>query len=248
MRYDQPALQDALAARLMLGGMHPRVRRRLAHLAATRPALRQQIEAWQRRALTLAASVPPQEASPGLWKAIDRRTGGATPPPVRQFGVRLAAWLGARWLALGGSALGGLVLGGLAMLILVQQAPQRFTDVETLGQAQQALPQSYIGILSGADGRQVAWVSSTRQGRRLFVKLANAVPLAAGESLQLRALALGQPPQVLGALAPAKGLSELPLPVAAEQLFKPVDRLQIVAVTAGGVLREVASGPCAKIW
>ncbi len=243
MRYDRPDLQDALAARLMLGSATPRVRRRLRHLAATRPALRARIAAWQEHGQTLAAGVPPLQASPALWEAIDRRTGGTT-AGVATDTLRKArgplAWL---W-----PGAGGLALGGLAVMLAVNLAPQHFTDVETLGQAQQALPQSYIGILSDAEGRQLAWISSTRQGRRLFVKLAQAVPLAAGETLQLRALAPGQPPRPLGRLAPAKGLAELPLPEAAEQLFKPVDTLQIVAAGPGGVEREVARGPCAKVW
>lgn len=239
MKVDRPELQDALAARWALGTQTPRVRRRLLALAGTRPALRERLAHWQDHGAALAAPVPPREATAGLWRAIEQRTGGAPAPAAATAPRSRWAW----W-----PALPGLVGGALAMLLVLRLAPEQLTDVEALGQAQQALPQSYIGILSGASGKQVAWISSTRHGKRLFVKLAQGLPLAAGEQLELRALAPGQPPRVLGTLAGTKGLAELALPEAAEALFKPVDTLQIVARGAAGAEREVARGPCAKIW
>lgn len=238
MRYDRPEVQEHLAAQAMLGMLSARVSRRLQVVAATRPALRRRLALWQQRGALLADGVAPLEASPTLWPAIEQRAGLA---PSR---TRVAEGLFGRWML----GLSGLALGAFVAGVVLHLMPQWVTDVETLAQAEQTLPQSYVGILAGADGRTLAWISSTRHGRRLFVKLADAVSLQAGEVLRVRALAPGRPPIDLGTLSPAKGLSELGLPQAAEALFKPVTMLEIVAFDASGSPRSIARGPCAKIW
>lgn len=242
MRYDRPELQEHLAAQAMLGTLSPRVRRRLDLVAATRPALRLRLTQWNERAAELAGVIPARDATPGLWPAIEQRTAAAVPPAA----ARSRGWRGLfdRWTF----GLSGLAFGALAASAVLHLVPQWITDVETLAQAEQALPQSYVGILAGADGKTLAWISSTRQGRRLFVKLAAQVPLLPGETLRVRALAPGQAPIDLGSLSPAKGLSELKLASAAEGLFKPVTSLEIVAVGGADATRSVARGPCAKIW
>jgi anti-sigma-K factor RskA len=244
MRYDHPEIQDHLAAQAMLGTLTPRVRRRLQRLAATRPALRERLAEWSRWGHALADGVAPREASPALWANIEQRTGLRAADPLPAGGRRgFDVW---RWL-LGGS-LGGVLAGVLATTLLVRAFPQWVTDTETMAQAEHMVPQSYIGILAAPDGRALAWIGSTRHGQRLFVKLAEAVPLQAGETLHLRGLAKDRPAQDLGVLAPAKGRSEIALAQPAEALFKPVTELEIVAQAADGSTRLVARGPCAKIW
>lgn len=244
MRYERPDVQEHLAAQAMLGTLTPRVRRRLQRLAATRPALRVRLAAWSERGRVLADGVAPREASPALWAAIERRIGAAVAePPMAGRRGWADAWQA--WLA---GSLGGVLAGAVATTLLLRAVPQWVTDAESLAQAEQLVPQSYIGILAGADSRSLAWIGSTRHGQRLFVKLADAVPLQAGETLRLRGLAPGQAPVDLGVLAPAKGRSEIALTQPAEALFKPVTELEIVAVAADGRSRPIARGPCAKIW
>lgn len=261
MRYDRPEVQEHLAAQFVLGTLSPRARRRLQGLASTRPALRARIDAWAERLAVLSATTPSQVPSAALWAEILSRTQGvqaqrgkdgaavtASAPPSRWVrwldGLRSPAWVGA----------GGLAAGVLVTTALWQQQPQWLVDVEQLGRAEQALPQSYVGILGDSQGRTQVLVSSTRHGRRLFIKTLAPLTVQPGETLQLRARVPGEAPLLLGVLTGAKGLVEIRLPDTAEALFKRVTELEVVAIAPAGpnlpapTPRVVVRGPCAKLW
>jgi anti-sigma-K factor RskA len=59
MRYDDPDLQDQLAAQYALGALTGPARRRLETLMRTRPALQERVSAWEDRLAPLADTAPP---------------------------------------------------------------------------------------------------------------------------------------------------------------------------------------------
>lgn len=263
MRYDRPEVQEHLAAQCMLGTLSVRARRRLQVLASTRPGQRARLDDWAERLAVLSATTAPQVPSALLWAGITARThsANARQGQVGAVGAALGAAPPSRWLrwleALRSPAwvgAGGLVAGVLVTTVLWQQQPQWWVDVEQLGRVEQALPQSYVGILGDTQGRTQVLVSSTRHGRRLFIKTLSPLALQAGETLQLRARVPGEAPLLLGTLTGAKGLVEMRLPDSAEALFKRVTELEVVASTAtgpglpGSTTQVLARGPCAKLW
>lgn len=244
MRYDLPHVQEHLAAQYVLGTLSPRTRRRLEVLARTRPALRERLDAWTARLGALHIRAQPAQATPALWAGIEARLFPARPgsEPAPTKARRRFGWL---W-----SSLSGLAGAALALLVLVQN-PALFTTAEKVGQTEEALPQSYIGVLADAKGDAAALISSTRHGRRLFVKLLQPLhaQLRAGEKLELFAHVPGASDIRLGELAAVVGKQqELALPQPAEALFKPVKTLSIRAVAADGSSRELAQGLCGKVW
>jgi len=256
MRYDHPDLQEHLAGQYMLGTLSARCRRRVDGLAATRPALRARLSDWAERVAVLSEATAPQTPSPALWPAIAVRTQGpvATTVPPGSWARWRRAWRHPVWV---GAA--GLAVGVMVTTTLWRQQPQWLVTVEQVASAQQALPQSYVGILGDAQGRTQVLVSSTRHGRRLFVKVLAPLAVNGTEVLQLRALVPGEAPVLLGTLSGAKGVVELALADSAEALFKRVTTLEVVAVLGAEAqakaairttrtTRTVVSGPCAKLW
>ena len=64
----------------------------------------------------------------------------------------------------------GFAFGVAATVGLVQLQPQQFVTLDELAQKQQALPQSYVGLLTDKDNQPTVLVSSTRHGQRVTVK------------------------------------------------------------------------------
>jgi quercetin dioxygenase-like cupin family protein len=73
MKYDDPDLQDMLAAEYALGTLTGAARRRFERLMAADPALGRLVEAWEQRLNALGGALPPVEPPPGLKLAIERR-------------------------------------------------------------------------------------------------------------------------------------------------------------------------------
>ncbi|TAL15620.1 MAG: hypothetical protein EPO01_17965 [Aquabacterium sp.] len=242
MRYDLPHLQEHLAAQYVLGTLSPRARRRLEGLARTRPALRERLDAWTARLGALHIRARPAQATPALWAGIEARLFPARPggEPAQARARGRFGWL---W-----SSLSGLAGAALAVLVLVQN-PAMFTSTERLAAEEQALPHAYVGILADAQGETTLLISSTRHGRRLFVKPVKPLAAQPGEKLVLLAHAPGAADIVLGEITGQPGkVQELKLAQPAEALFKPVKTLSVRAVAADGSSRELARGLCAKVW
>jgi anti-sigma-K factor RskA len=230
----------------VFGTMNGRVRRRYERLRARLPAADAAATAWEARTGALARSVPPVTPSPGLWQAIDRRTGGsgvdAAPAVVRSA---IGWWTWALPLT-------GLVVGVLGTIAFVRVAPDAVVPIAQIVQARGTLPESYVGLLTDSTGAATILASSTRHGRTLSIKVLRPIDVPAGKVLALWALPRGGEPFPLG-VVPREGKGTLEMADTSEKLLSSVPRLA-VSVEDGppkpGDVPEgfVLTGHCVKLW
>lgn len=247
MNYDRPALLDRLAAEYVLGTLRGRARRRFEQIQRRLPAARAAVGQWQERLAGLAGSVPPAPAPARIWQAIDARISA---PATASAAVPRRGWFGNWWRPALGFALGAVLTVGMVTL-----NPTALVSLDDLAQREQALPQSYVGLLTDAQNRPTLLVSSTRYGTVVTVKFLRPVDVPAGKVLQLWALPAEGQPFPLGAAAPAAppGSTRFTIGSATEQLLAKVPRLAASfedrPATPGATPSEfVYSGFCVKLW
>jgi anti-sigma-K factor RskA len=246
MNYDRPELLDRLAAEYALGTLRGRARRRFERLLRELPAARSAVQAWQERLAALATSVPATAPPQRVWDAIEARV----QPPAARKAARSGWWRPAL----------GFAFGALATLGLVQLAPQTLVSLDRLAQKEQALPQSYVGLLTDASNVPHLLVSSTRHGTRVSVKSLRPWQVPAGKVAQVWALPRDRdgrelPPLPLGIARPASppGSTTFEMAATSEQLLANVPRLAVSfedAPAAPGQTPSafVFSGFCVKLW
>jgi len=245
MNYDRPELLDRLASEYVLGTLRGRARRRFEQLMRTVPAAQGAVRAWESRLGRLAESVPPVVPPARVWQAIEARTA----PAAAARGARASrfAWFWKPAL--------GFALGAAFTVALVQWAPDRFMSLDELAQRQQALPQSYVGLLLDQDGQPTLLVSSTRHGTRVTVKSLRPVEVPAGKIAQVWAVPQEGAPFPLGVISPAKppGAVTFEMSGTSEKLLSKVTRLAVSfentpasAQSSPGTF--VLSGFCVKLW
>ncbi|MEC5397188.1 anti-sigma factor [Uliginosibacterium sp. H1] len=246
MNYERPELIDRLASEYALGTLRGPALRRFRRLLASSDAARAAVQGWERHLAALAVSVPSETPSPRVWRGIESRIA----PPARASSL----W---RWLkpALGIAC--GVILGAAVTLGLVRGMPEVFTTLDAVAEREQALPQSYVGLLLDAENRPTVLASSTRHGRRVTLKILRPIDVPAGKLLQLWALpqdANGQPltPIPLG-VVPPQGRGGFDMPDTAERLLSNVPRLGITLQDAPAQPGDVPGdfllqGHCAKLW
>lgn len=251
MRYTDPRLLDALASSYALGTLDGGARRRFVRLMRDRADVRDVVAHWEQRLGQLALSVPQRKPSPELWRAIAART-----QPVdasrRAPQARPSRWTG--WMRPAGFGFGGLVAGLIAASALFLSVPGIFITSDQLAmQSGERLPQSYVGVLTDAEGRGRLLVSSLRYGRTVTLKVlgATALPVSGDERLVLWAMPADAAPFAIGTV-PASGAGTLTLPDTSEKLLSKVSRLVVTrergdspAMPSADV---VLSGACAKLW
>lgn len=247
MNYERPELLDRLAAEYALGTLRGRARRRFEHLLRERPAARVAVAQWQNRLAVLTQSVPPVEAPARVWNGIESRIA-----PSRTASRR--GWLD--WLK---PAL-GFALGALLTVAVVRVAPDMFVSLDELAQREQALPQSYVGLLTNADNVPHLLVSSTRHGSRVTVKSLRPWQVPAGKVAQVWALPRDRdgrdlPPLPIGLATPTAppGSTHFNLSDSSEQLLTNVPRLAVSFEDAPARPGQtpaafVFSGFCVKLW
>ena len=137
--------------------------------------------------------------------------------------------------------------------VVVTQAVARWDERLTPMTAQ--LPESYVGVLATADGRQGLIVSSLRRGRALDLKVIQAVPVPAGSVAVLWTLDAQGRPQAVGPLPPlpAGGFVSVALPRVADELFARAVELAVSVEPAGSLPAQPGSayvyrGLCGKLW
>jgi len=91
MRYQQPELQDRLAAEYVLGTLQGRARQRFERLLAELPALAERIQAWQARFEPLDEDLRPVTPPAHVWENIAARTGAASVRRWRRLGLLATA-------------------------------------------------------------------------------------------------------------------------------------------------------------
>lgn len=252
MNYDRPELLDRLAGGYVLGTLRGGARRRFERLIAQRPAARAAVAAWEQRMAPLAQSVPPVAPPARVWAAIDARTAArATDRP----GAARSAAGGRRWPAWLGPAL-GVAFGAVLTVGVVRLEPGLLMSLERLAQREQALPQSYVGLLTDAQNQPTLLVSSTRHGTRVTVKFLRPVAVPAGQVIQVWALPKDGAPIPLGVAPPATppGSTQFALAATSDALLSNVPRLAVsfepAPVTAAPAAAPVfvLSGFCVKLW
>lgn len=245
MRYSDPRLVDSLAAGYVLGTLAGRARRRFERLARERGDVALAVAGWEQRLGRLATSVTPVAAPERVWRAIAARTRPAAAvasPAARGFG----------WLRPAGFGLGGLVAGVLATLSLLFVAPSLFLTADQAAmRSGERLPQSYVGLLTDAQGNGKLLVSSLRHGRTMTVKAIGAIaPPPPGQRLVLWAVPAQGAAFVLGNV-PASGSAVSQLPATSEQLLSKVTKLVVTlesAAVPAAPGTAVYAGNCAKLW
>ncbi len=248
MNYDRPELLDRLAAEYVLGTLRGRARQRFERLQLQLPAARGAVVAWEARLNALGRVVPATVPPDRVWDAIASRTG-----PTRGAPSTPRRWA---WLK---PAL-GFAFGVVLTLGLVELVPNVFVSLDHLAQREQALPQSYVGLLTDANNVPHLLVSSTRHGTRVTVKSLKPWQVPAGKVAQVWALprdAAGKdlPPVPLGVAAPAAppGSTHFELSASSDRLLANVPRLAVSfedrpAAPGQTPAPFVFTGFCVKLW
>ncbi|MBX3621711.1 MAG: anti-sigma factor [Rhizobacter sp.] len=233
MNYLQPERLDRLAREYALGTLQGRARRRFEQVLLQSPAAARAVTAWQARYSVLAAGLPAMQPRPAVWQGLEQRLFAPAPPRRRT----------------GWSLMGGVLAGVLLCSLVLRVAP----ELVGLEARSEALPASYVGLLTDEQGHAAVLASSRRQGRQLTVKLLQPLAAPAGRVAQLWALPQDGAPFPVGVL-PARGSATLALADTSEKLFSKVPRLAVSfepgPARAGDVPAApfVLSGHCVKLW
>jgi len=180
MNYNRPELLDRLAAEYVLGTLRGRALGRFERLVRELPAARAAVQAWEQRLATLATSVPPVAPPAQVWGRIEART------QPRAAAAAAAAARSEGWLARLFKPAMGFAFGAVMTAGLVVNEPALFVSLDELAQQEQALPQSYVGLLTDAGNQPTLLVSSTRQGTRVSVKFLRPVAVPADRDLMTK--------------------------------------------------------------
>lgn len=250
MRYTHPALLEHLASSYVLGTLTGGARRRFEKLLRDRADVRVLATQWETRLGQLAASVPAQQPSPRLWAAIAARTQPARASTAPHGSPSRLSW--PSWLKPAGLGLGGVAAGVLAASVLFVTAPAVFMSSDQIAmRSGEKLPQSYVGLLTDAQGNGKLLVSSLRHGKTMTVKVIGPITPPASGRLVLWALPANAPAFAIGTM-PSSGSAVSMLPDTSEKLLSKVSKLVVTLETSatpaspsGTVL---FSGNCAKLW
>jgi anti-sigma-K factor RskA len=247
VRYTSPELLEHLASAYVLGTLTGGARRRFERLQRERADVRILVAQWEARLGQLAVSVPEHTPSPAVWTAIAARTQAGGPPHAAPA---KAGWFG--WLKPAGFGFGGLAAGLMAASLLFVTAPGLFmTSDQVAMRTGEKLPQSYVGLLTDAQGSGKLLVSSLRHGKTMTVKVIGPITPPAGGTLVLWAVPTDGPAFALGPV-PTTGSAVSLLPDTSEKLLSKVSKLIVTLETGaaptspGGTV--VFSGNCAKLW
>ncbi len=99
MNRNQAEILELLAAEFVLGTLTGAARRRFERWRSADPFVARRVRAWEERLAGLAFQLAPIAPPPGLWTAIERRIGSASPPRWRALAAAAATitMLGFAW-------------------------------------------------------------------------------------------------------------------------------------------------------
>ncbi|MBW8721331.1 MAG: anti-sigma factor [Polaromonas sp.] len=245
MRYTHPELLEHLASSYVLGTLSRGARRRFERLQRDRADVRVLVTQWEARLGQLAVSVPAHTPSPKVWAAIAART-----QPRASEQAAKPSWLG--WLKPAGFGFGGLAAGVIAASAFFIAVPTLFLSSDQLAmRSGERLPQSYVGLLTDAQGNGKLLVSSLRHGKTMTVKVIGPITPPATGRLVLWAVPASGPAFSLGAM-PTSGSAVSMLPDTSEKLLSKVSKLVVTLETDANPAKPgetvVFSGNCAKLW
>ncbi|MEO8249077.1 MAG: anti-sigma factor [Burkholderiales bacterium] len=231
---------DRLASEYVLGTLHGHARRRFAQLLRDDAALQSCVAFWE-SALTPMALPLSAAPSAAVWQAVAARV---APRQENRPPGWIERWFGLRTLA---SLTAGLVLGVTLGVIGPTVLESGGADL-----AETQLPESYVGVLAGADGRAGLIVSSRRHGTVMDIKQIQPAAVHASQTLFLWAIEADGATRAIGAVPQGKFV-QVPLAKTSEQLFAKATELA-VSVEAIGSAPVAPTGPyvyrglCGKLW
>ena len=231
---------DPLASEYVLGSLHGHARARFAALLRDDAELQSRVAFWERSLMPMA-SVLSATPSAQVWDAIAARVAPRPRTPQRGWVER---WFGLRSFA--------PLAAGLFMGVLATSFAPRLFDSEPAGLAETQLPESYVGVLAGANGRAGLIVSSRRHGKVLDLKQVQPVSVDAGRTLYLWVIEANGTTQAIGPV-PQGAFVQVPLAQTSEQLFAKAIELA-VSIEAAGTAPAVPGGSfvyrglCGKLW
>ncbi len=237
-----PERLDRLAREYALGTLAGPARRRFERLLRQTPAAVRAVGAWQERLGGLAGAVPAMQPSESVWRELEQRLFASAVAPSRSL----------QWLrdVLSVRALGGVVAGAFLCVALLRFQP----GLIGLDPQSDVLPQSYVGLLTDAEGKPTVLASSKRHGRVMTVKLLQPVAIPAGSVAQLWALPKDGSAAFPVGVVPGSGTATVALADTSEKLFFDVSRLAVSIEAAPARPGDkpsgdfVLSGHCVKLW
>jgi anti-sigma-K factor RskA len=240
MNYDRAELLEPLAARYAVGAMTPRVRKRFERLRQVIPAAERAAQSWERKLASLSVSVPAVSPPRSVWQGIERRIGGS------QTTATAPGWM--TWLV----PAVGFAFGIVATVGLVRLYPAAFVPQDRAVAQRDAIPASYVGLLTDGNGAPTVLASSTRYGRTMSIKFLKPFMPPAGKLMQLWALPKEGVPFRLG-IVPAGEHGSFTMADTSERLLSNVSYLAVsledASANAGPSPSEfVLSGHCVKLW
>lgn len=249
MNYERTELLDRLAGAYALGTLRGPALRRFRKLMLQSPQIRQATLRWESQLAELAQVVPPQTPPAKTWAHIETRLGWVRKP------VPSSRW---SWLKPATVLSVGLMVG----IGVVRMQPETFVSLDTLAEREQALPQSYIGLLLDGQNRATVLASSTRHGTHMTIKLLRPIEVPVGKVLQLWAFPQDKTGKALTpfpvGVVPASGKGgSLEMTASAERLLSNVSRLSVTVqdhpAQANDLPPEsadafVLTGHCVKLW
>jgi len=241
-----PERLDRLAREYALGTLAGPARRRFERLLRQTPAAMRAVGAWQERLAGLASAVPAMQPGESVWRALEHRlfvsSPRAAPAPARPL-----QWL---WGLLSVRALGGALAGVFLCALLLRLQP----GLIGMEPQRDALPESYVGLLTDAEGKPTVLASSKRHGKRMTVKLLQPVVIPAGSVAQLWALPKDGSAAFPVGVVPGSGSATVDLADTSEKLFFNVSRLAVSIEAAPAKTGDapsgafILSGHCVKLW
>lgn len=214
MNYQQPELQQRLAAEYVLGTLQGKARLRFERLMVEQPSVRRLVLAWEQRLAPLSAHVKPQTVPPMVWQKICQRLGFIA---IEQKPASKPFWLTWAW---GGSLLASAAAGILVWNTLIFQ-PDVIPSYKDLA------------VLS-TDKAEPTWIVRVNaDGSALQLSSLQQVAVPSDRDLELWAIADGAP-ESLGVIKLAQGQGSLTFTAQQRQRLRSGKILAISIEPKGG--------------
>lgn len=248
MNYHRPELVEHLSREYVLGTLQGPARRRFVTLMRDSRPIAAAVAQWEQRLAVMERAPVPIQPPVSTWQGIEQRLFPRTQATGQTRTGDTQGVLGTVLGWLTGRAAGGVLAGMLLAVVLVKTLP---TTVG-LEPASEALPASYVGVLSAAAAPPSVVVSSKRHGKLLTVKVLRPIAVPEGRRATLWAIPKDGAPFIVGTVLPS-GQTQIALPAESEKLFFSVGRVAISLEAGEGPAPATPSafvleGACVKVW